>query len=155
MKIARLMKKEAIAFKENTSVRDAAKSLLSRKEDMAVVYAKGSPIGVVTSTDLMRQIAKGKSLKAKVSSMMTSPIKSVTPYADPDDVLLHMDAARLRKYPVIIGSRLMGTVSLHDVITHQNHDIRFHRMVQNAVLVTFVAFEVLVFFLFGVFTVMA
>ncbi len=145
MKVADVMKKEAPLVEESTTIAEAAKVLLAYGEDMAIVCTKGKPIGMITGHDITCHLGKGGSPKMRAAKIMSSPIISITPYAEVEEVLLHMDAGRIRKYPVIMGSRAMGTVSLQSIVEKQNANIRFHRLVQDAVLVLFVFFEGAVF----------
>lgn len=145
MKIADIMRKEAVVVDERSTVAEVARVLVACNEDLAVVCTKGKPLGVVTSYDITSHLGKGGSPKKWVSRIMTSPVMSVTPYEDVEQALQHMETQRLRKYPVIMGNRVMGMISVQDMAEKQNAHIRFHRGVQTVVILLFVAFEISVF----------
>ena len=147
MKVLDVMQKEVAVVDEMSSVAEAAKALLTLCEDIVIVCTKGKPIGVVTGHDIQSYLGMAKNQRIPVSRIMSSPIVSISPYADAEEALHHMDAQKLRKYPVILGGKLMGVVSLQSIVEKKNAHIRFHRSIQNLVLVLFVTFEIGIFVL--------
>lgn len=141
MKTGKLVKKE-VQVLESASIEEAARLLLSSTDDMVVVVDKqNSPQGVITAHDLLSHLSKKGTSKASVTSAMSSPCISIHPDTDIDETLKIMDSERLRKCPVVEDNKVMGIVSMKDVVDYDNRNIRFHRNLQNSVLVVFVLFE--------------
>lgn len=141
MKTGKLVKKE-VQVLESATVEEAAHLLLSSTDDMVVVVDKqNSPQGVVTAHDLLSHLSKKGTSKAGVTAAMSSPCISIHPDTDIDETLKVMDSERLRKCPVVDGNKVAGIVSMKDIVDYENKNIRFHRNIQNTVLVTFILFE--------------
>ena len=62
-----------------------------------------------------------------------------------EESLKIIDTKRYRKYPVVENGRLVGLVTKRDVVHAISDNLKFHRNIQNAVLVLFVLFELFVF----------
>ena len=141
MKTGKLVKKE-VQVLESASVEEAAHVLLSSTDDMVVVVDKqNSPQGVITAHDLLSYLSKKGSSKAMITNAMTAPCISIHPDTDSDETLKVMDSERLRKCPVVKDNRVEGIVSMKDIVDYENKNIRFHRNLQNSVLVLFILFE--------------
>ena len=112
-----------------------------------MICTKGKPLGVITSYDLASHLGKGGSPSLRAAKIMSSPLISISPYADIEEALHLMGTQSLGKYPVTVGNRIVGTVSLQDLTDRQNAQIRFQRRLQNLILIFFVIFEAAVFVL--------
>jgi signal-transduction protein with cAMP-binding, CBS, and nucleotidyltransferase domain len=142
MKTGKLVKKE-VQVLESASVEEATHVLLSSTDDMVVVVDKhNSPQGVITAHDLLTHLAKKGSSKAAVTSAMSSPCISIHPETDIDETLKVMDSERLRKCPVVMDNKVIGLVTMKDVVDYESNNIRFHRNLQNGILIAFVLFEI-------------
>jgi len=141
MKTGKLVKKE-VQVLESASVEEAAHLLLSSTDDMVVVVdSQNSPQGVITAHDLLSHLSKKGTAKSNVTAAMSAPCISIHPDTDIDETLKVMDSERLRKCPVVENNKVKGIVSMKDVVDYDNGNIRFHRNLQNSVLVIFVLFE--------------
>ena len=76
---------------------------------------------------------------------MASPVISMTPDMKLDEALKIIDTKKFRKYPVVESGQLVGMVTKKDVVNAISDNVRFHRNIQNAVLVLFVLFELFIF----------
>lgn len=141
MKTKGLIKKE-VQVLESASIEEATHVLLSSNDDMIVVVDKqNSPQGVITAHDLLSHLSKKNSSRALVTSAMSSPCIGIHPDTDIDETLKIMDSERLRKCPVVENSKVLGIVSMKDIVDYENKNIRFHRNLQNTVLIMFIVFE--------------
>ena len=141
MKTGNLVKKE-VQVLESASVEEATHVLLSSTDDMVVVVDKqNAPQGVITAHDLLSHLSKRGSSRVGVTSAMSSPCIGIHPDTDIDETLKIMDSERLRKCPVVKDNKVVGMVSMKDIVDYENRNIRFHRNLQNTVLMVFILFE--------------
>ncbi len=101
-----------------TSMAEAI-ALLSRHNIGAVVVvdAAGAPAGILSERDIIRHLAAGEEIDAAaVGDWMTTPVTVATPADDVDSVLRTMTARRFRHVPVVDGARLIGIVTIGDLV---------------------------------------
>ncbi|MFT3816449.1 MAG: CBS domain-containing protein [Rubrivivax sp.] len=109
------------------SVFDALK-LLAEYEVGALVVMDGSRmVGVVSERDYTRKVAlQGRNSKeTKVSDIMTANVFRVTPRTDTRDCMALMREKRIRHLPVVDGDRVLGMISIRDLLDDM---IRDHEM---------------------------
>ena len=136
-------------LKKEASIEEAAKLLAQTQHGCIVISENKNPVGIVTELDFVRNaISKNKSLKEPVSRIMSSPVTFMDPNMKLDEALKIIDTKKFRKYPVMGNGQLMGVVTKRDIVNAISDNLRFHRNVQNIVLVLFVLFEFFVFVLY-------
>lgn len=146
MQIRKIMLVEVPTLKKEAKISQAARLMSEKDSGCVVVVENNSPIGIVTELDLVRNIAsKGKKLSEPVSRIMASPVISMAPNTKLDEALKIIDTKKFRKYPVVENGQLVGLVTKRDVVNAISDNVRFHRNIQNAVLVIFVLFELFIF----------
>lgn len=145
-KVKKIMLTDVPTLKKEAKIDEAIK-LLAQKGSGCVVITEGKkPVGIVTELDLVRNvISKGRSIKDNVSSVMTSPVTQMAPDMKLDEALKIIDTKRFRRYPVTENGQLIGLVTKKDIVNAISENVRFHRNIQNIVLVIFVLFEFFVF----------
>ena len=97
-----------------------AAAILAEKGIGAVVVcgADGSTLGILSERDVVRAIARGgaEALQSPVSSYMTAKVITARPETSVDDLMHMMTSGRFRHMPVINGGRLVGIVSIGDIV---------------------------------------
>ena len=148
-RVNKIMLTEVPTLKKEAKIEDAAK-LLSRNDIGCVVIVEDNkPIGIITELDFVRNVVSGKNiLKETVSKIMNSPVTSMAPNMKLDEALKIIDTKRFRRYPIVENNELVGIITKTDVVNAISDNLRFHRNIQNIVLVLFVLFEFFVFVLF-------
>ena len=83
-----------------------------------VVDAGGMPVGILTERDVLREFARhGDKLGMKTTGdLMSSPVQTTTPDASIQSVMQQMTRHRFRHVPVVDGGRLVGIISIGDVV---------------------------------------
>ena len=87
--------------------------------------------------------------ESKVSQIMSSSVTTIPHNSKLENANKIIDTKGFRRYPVVDKEgNLVGLVNENDVVQAINDNIRFHRNLQNTVLILFVAFEFFVFILY-------
>jgi CBS domain-containing protein len=79
------------------------------------------PVGVFSERDFVDAVAKfgAEALSKPAKSLMSSPIISCLPGDDVNDAMAKMTLARIRHLPVIEDGKLLGIVSIGDLVKHR------------------------------------
>ena len=101
------------------SLAEAAALLHQRQVGSAVVMGSGgSVVGIISERDLVRQVALlgAEALERPVSAAMTRTVIFAGPDETVDELLARMTDRRIRHLPVIKEGRLIGLVSIGDLV---------------------------------------
>jgi CBS domain-containing protein len=85
----------------------------------ALIVAEGRHIvGVLSERDCVRRLAISGAalLDAEVGDLMTSPVMYVTPAQSSEECMALMTESRLRHLPVVDEGRLLGVISIGDLV---------------------------------------
>lgn len=110
--------REVYSIPPSTSVYDAL-ALMAEKEIGALLVMEGDKlVGVISERDYARKvILQGRSSKeTKVSEIMTADLITVTPQDSVDDCMKLMTENRIRHLPVCDGGKVVGVVSVGDLV---------------------------------------
>ncbi len=128
MTVASILKQKPdrlISVPETASLADVA-STLTRENIGAVpvLDGKGEMIGIVSERDIVRQIAReGAGVLAKpVSSMMTRSVVCCAPEDSVESTMAKMTEKRFRHLPVRSQGRIIGMISIGDVVKRRVED---------------------------------
>ena len=102
----------------DATVLRAAKEMEKKDSSCVFVKSKRGIVGIVTERDIARRVVgRGASpAETKVESVMTSPMKAISPDAKIEDALKMMSENKVRRLPVMDEKeRLVGLVSVSDV----------------------------------------
>ena len=102
----------------NEAVRDALRSLSGLDiGGLVVVDDARNPVGIITERDIIREAARNENLFSQpVHELMTSDLITATPDDDVDSVAVTMTDKRLRHMPIISEGKLVGILSIRDVV---------------------------------------
>ena len=107
------------AVAHEASLQEAACELTARKVGCVVVLdADNEIVGILSERDIVREVARhgSKCLEDSVASAMTRSI--VTAHVDEtvDDCLARMTDRRIRHLPVMRDGRMVGLISIGDLV---------------------------------------
>ncbi len=103
----------------DSTIADAARLLKERNVGALVITTEdGRLAGILSERDLVRGLPDhGADLLAlKVKDRMTSEVTTCTPDDRVDDIMKLMTEGRFRHLPVVEGSKVVGIVSIGDVV---------------------------------------
>ncbi|PIE12765.1 MAG: histidine kinase [Rhodobacterales bacterium] len=109
-----------ITVKPGTSVADAAQTLAERRIGGLIVSDDGENcIGIISERDIVRSLAVRGAvcLQETVDEMMTRNPVCCAKSENADTVLERMTNGRFRHMPVIEGDKLVGIVTIGDVVS--------------------------------------
>ena len=87
---------------------------------LIVVDEPGRPIGIISERDIIREAARTKAaLDQAVSRVMTEDLITASPEDDLETVLQTMTARHFRHLPIMDRERLIGIISIGDVVKAQ------------------------------------
>lgn len=99
--------------------------LHSRKVGAMVVLDGEAVAGIVSERDMVRAVAEGgaSALSQPVSAFMTRDVVFASPAESVDRLLEQMTDRRIRHLPVVEKGRLLGIVSIGDLVKHKISEV--------------------------------
>lgn len=114
--------RDILATGPDASLRQAALILTDRKVGaLVVVDPDGALCGILSERDVVRACAEhgGAALEMPVSSAMTARVMTASLSDRIDQALARMTDRRIRHLPVMDGGKLVGVVSIGDLVKAQ------------------------------------
>lgn len=107
----------------SATVSEAAKILAEKRIGTVVVSDDGgsTAIGILSERDIVRELAASGSgcLTHSVESYMTKDLVTATRQETVEDILARMTQGRFRHMPIVEEGKLVGIVTLGDVVKAQ------------------------------------
>lgn len=111
-----------VTIAPDASISEAAKLLSDRRIGTVVVSSDGEHAeGILSERDIVRELAKsgGGCLEKPVSGYMTRKLVTCTSHDNVGQILQQMTTGRFRHMPVVDGEKMIGLISLGDVVKAQ------------------------------------
>ena len=108
-----------ITISASATLQEAAVLLDEKRIGSVVATADdGTLIGVLSERDITRQFARGGAdiLGMTVADVMTRQVITASPTETLDDGLARMNDRRIRHLPVCVNEKLVGLVSIGDLV---------------------------------------
>ena len=124
-------KGEVLAIAGDASVFDAIKRMVEANVGALLVTDEGEIAGIVTERDYLRRVTlEGRTEKdTAIREIMSSPLIVATPEMTIDECMSLMTDRRIRHVPVVEGGKVVGIVSIGDVVkfksTQQSYEIQY------------------------------
>lgn len=133
MRISELLKHKAldgvITIGPDATVRELVGLLAEHNVGALIVSGDGSSVdGIVSERDVVRRLNGDESvLDTPVTTIMTSTVRTCEGSASLDDLMALMTEHRIRHVPVVADDRLVGIVSIGDVVKNRMAELEFER----------------------------
>ncbi len=100
---------------------EAAEMMNRNRVGMALVCDNGELVGVLSERDIVAAISRlgAIALADPVRRFMSRPVVTCRPTDRVEDVMYTMSSRRIRHLPVVVGGKVLGMISMGDVIHHR------------------------------------
>lgn len=120
MQVREIMSSPVVTVRSDATLREAVGKMLDRGVGSVVVVDSG-PVGIVTSTDVLRAMYRGGGALADVAvtRVMSRELATATKKTSVTTALDTMERRKVKKLPVRDGIELVGIVTMTDIAQHQ------------------------------------
>lgn len=116
--VGEAMTQRPITVTPSTALKQCAKIMSDKNVGSLVVSEKNKFVGIITERDLVRKVlAKGiPAGQCKAKDVMEQNLITITPDKDIFDAITKMRDANIRHLPVVQDNKLLGLVTMKDVL---------------------------------------
>jgi CBS domain-containing protein len=127
--IAGKASQDIITDSPDATVRELIALLAEHNIGAAIVSSDGTSVdGIVSERDVVRNLHSDDGvLGSAVSQIMTAAVHTTAPSDTLDDVRAQMTDHRIRHLPVVEAGRLVGVVSIGDIVKAHIDQVEFER----------------------------
>ncbi len=120
---------DVVTISPDATVRELLARLAEHNVGALIVSTDGVSVGgIVSERDVVRSLHERQGvLDDPVSAIMTSEVHTCPPDASVNSLMQVMTEGRFRHIPVVAGDRLVGIVSIGDVVKHRMRELEFER----------------------------
>jgi CBS domain-containing protein len=115
-----------VTIKPSETIGALSERLREKRIGAAIVSSDGATVdGVISERDVAYGLAiyKGELHTLPVSELMTKTVVTCSPNESVANVASTMQARNIRHIPVEEGGRLVGMISIRDVLNHRTDDL--------------------------------
>lgn len=124
---------EVYSLGPEDSVEKAVELMVLKNIGSVVVTDEGKLLGMVSERDLCRKVLlPGKSISTKLSEVMSLDQEYVTPYTTLEECESLMASLNARHLPVVEKGKVVGIVSIKDILVTSRQDEANLAMFYNA-----------------------
>lgn len=115
----------AVAIRADATVKMAADEMQAHNISALIVLRREQILGVVTDRDIVQAISKhgGGALLLAVTAVICRPMITVAPQDTAKTAMSLMTRHRVRHLPVLAAEKLVGIVSIGDVVKDRLNDL--------------------------------
>lgn len=127
--IAGKASQEIVTISPEASVRQLLVVLADHNIGAAIVSGDGTTVvGIVSERDVVRRLRSDERLlESPVASIMTAAVHTTEPGSTLEQVFAQMTEQRIRHLPVVDEGRLVGVISIGDVVKNHISQVEFER----------------------------
>ncbi|MGQ5702706.1 CBS domain-containing protein [Sandaracinobacteroides sp. A072] len=116
---------EVVTVGPDSSISEIIAELTARRIGAVLVMTGESVVGVVSERDVVRGLAahRGDVLSLKAKEIMTAPVITISPADSVPHAMELMTGRRIRHLPVMESGRLVGLVSIGDLVKRRIEEV--------------------------------
>lgn len=120
---------EVVTIGPDAGVRELLARLAEHNVGALIVSSDGTTIdGIVSERDVVRHLhSDGTVINNTVRAIMTAVVQTAEQDTQVDELMKTMTERRIRHVPVVEGDRLVGIISIGDVVKHRIDQLEFER----------------------------
>ncbi len=120
---------EVVTIGPDAGVRELLARLAQHNVGALIVSSDGTTIdGIVSERDVVRHLhSDGTVINNTVRAIMTAVVQTAEQDTQVDELMKTMTERRIRHVPVVEGDRLVGIISIGDVVKHRIDQLEFER----------------------------
>jgi CBS domain-containing protein len=108
---------QVLEIDADASVLEAVQLMVEMNVGSLLVTERGEVAGIVTERDYLRRVTlEGRTEEAPVREIMSSPLVVATLDTTVDECMALMSDRRIRHVPVVDGEKVVGLVSIGDLV---------------------------------------
>jgi CBS domain-containing protein len=110
------------------TVFDAVKKMSAERVGALLICEEGYPVGMFTERDLMTRVILDRRDPAAtlVQDVMSRDIVIVEPATLAEEAMAVMTQRRCRHLPVVVGDKVVGLISIGDLVRWASRNQQFH-----------------------------
>ncbi len=118
-----------VTISPDAGVRELVAKLAEHNVGALIVSTDGTTLeGIVSERDVVRHLhTDGTVVNNTVAAIMTTTVETCDPDANLDELMKTMTERRIRHVPVVHDGRLVGIISIGDVVKHRIDQLEFER----------------------------
>ncbi len=122
LKLKEIMIKDVITVEAKATVKTAVELMNKHEIGCLIVAERGKAVGIVTERDILKRVIPKLEdpEKMKVSEIMSKPLSVGKPQMDISKAVKIMFKKKIKKLPVVEHGRLVGLVTLTDLVRSPN-----------------------------------
>jgi CBS domain-containing protein len=116
-KVQEIMVRKVITAKPTSNLTEIARLMRKNHIGSVIILRDHKPVGILTESDFIKLVARGTDMKnALAEDFMHRNVVTCDPSITVIDALMVMRAERIRHLPVVKKGRLVGVISIRDLI---------------------------------------
>jgi CBS domain-containing protein len=114
--VGRIMSRELVSVPASATLAAAAEKMSGGRVGAALVMEGESLVGILTERDVLRAVGQGRVEGSTVADWMTRDPETIEPSESTDMAATLMIHGGFRHLPVVEGGRVVGIVSIRDLM---------------------------------------
>jgi len=114
--VADIMTRGPLSVGADARLTAAASTMSDRRVGAVVVFEGDALLGILTERDILRAVAEGRVEGARVADWMTPHPETIEPSESTDTAATLMIHGGFRHLPVLEEGKVVGTVSIRDLM---------------------------------------
>jgi signal-transduction protein with cAMP-binding, CBS, and nucleotidyltransferase domain len=117
---------DVLEISVDTSVLEVVQEMVDHNVGSLLVTDGGEVVGIVTERDYLRRVTlQGRTEEAPVGEIMSSPLVVATRETTIDECMALMTDRRIRHVPVVDDGKVVGLVSIGDLVKFKSKQQTF------------------------------